>query len=83
MELANGCVGYVPTTDAFLPAGGGYETRLTSYSNLGVCAGDRIVAGSRRLAHALTPAPLPHRAPPEPSWPDHEWDYGNNPPELS
>jgi len=81
VELANGCVGYVPTEEALGPRGGGYETRLTSYSNLGPAAGRHIVEASLALARQLKPGPLPQRpkAPPfkEP------WSYGNVPPELS
>lgn len=82
VELANACVGYVPTADAFLPSGGGYETRLTSYSNLVADAGDRIVQGSLRLAGSLTPGPLPHHVAPVSVFARHEWDYGNVAPEL-
>ncbi len=81
VELANGCVGYVPTEDAFGPHGGGYETRLTSYSNLEVDAGPRIVQASLALARQLQPGPVPEppRAPPFNGKP---WSYGNVPPEL-
>jgi hypothetical protein len=81
VELANGCVGYVPTEEALGPRGGGYETRLTSYSNLEPKAGTRIVEASLALARQLKPGriPQPPQAPPfkEP------WSYGNVPPELS
>ena len=65
-EIANGCVCYVPTEEAFGPHGGGYETRLTSYSNLEVAAGRKIVDASVALARSLTPGPVPEppKAPP-------------------
>ncbi len=80
VELANGCVGYVPTEEALGAAGGGYETRLTSYSNLEPTAGRRIVEVGLELARQLTPGPVPERplAPPA----KEPWSYGNVPPEV-
>ncbi len=80
VSLANGCVGYVPTLEAFGPGGGGYETRLTSYSNLEITAGDRIRDAGLELARALKPGPVPER----PKAPPYRapWDYGSVPPEL-
>jgi hypothetical protein len=80
VELANGCVGYVPTEEAFGPHGGGYETRLTSYSNLEITAGTRFQNTGIDLAKAMHPAPLPQRpaAPPF----KQPWLYGNQPPQL-
>jgi hypothetical protein len=80
VELANGCVGYVPTEEAFSPGGGGYETRLTSYSNLVPAAGRTIADASLELAREFKPTPrpeFPHLGTPMPPWP-----YGNVPPEL-
>ena len=80
-ELANGIVGYVPTLEAFDPkTGGGYETRLTSYSNLEITAGDEIRDVGLALARQLTPMPLPQR-PPAPRFNDTGWLYGNQPPQ--
>jgi len=81
VELANGCVGYVPTEEAFGPHGGGYETRLTSYSNLDVTAGTQLVKAALELASQLTPGavPEPPKAPPFKA----PWSYGNVPPEIS
>lgn len=80
VELANGNVGYVPPRAALEPGGGGYETVLTTHTNLEVDAGDRIVEGCLRLVGSLTPGPLP-RLPelPEPQGP---WSYGVLGPEL-
>ncbi|HKX00218.1 MAG TPA: hypothetical protein VJN43_20935 [Bryobacteraceae bacterium] len=81
VELANGCVGYVPTEEAFGPHGGGYETRLTSYSNLEISAGNQMVAAGLQLARDLTPGKTPE-PPQAPSF-TGAWSYGDVPPELS
>jgi hypothetical protein len=80
VELANDCVGYVPTQEAFGPHGGGYETRLTSYSNLEVTAGTKIAEAGLELARQMKPGitPEPRKAP---RFQGHPWDYGNVPPE--
>jgi hypothetical protein len=84
VELANGCVGYVPTEEAFGPHGGGYETRLTSYSNLEVSAGRQMVEAGLELAGQMTPGkvPTPPKAPSE-GGEIHPWSYGDVPPQLS
>ncbi len=80
VELANGCVGYVPTEEAFSACGGGYETRLTSYSNLEITAGRQLVNAGLELVNQMSPSPvpLPPSAPPFRA----PWSYGNVPPEL-
>ena len=80
-SLSNGCVGYVPTLEAFGLNGGGYETRLTSYSNLEITAGNDMAATGINLTNQLTPGPVPE---PEkiPGFQGPAWDYGNLPPQL-
>jgi hypothetical protein len=80
VELANGCAGYVPTEEALGPTGGGYETRLTSYSNLERTAGRQFLEAGLELAKTLLPGkePEPPKAPPF----SGPWSYGNVPPEL-
>lgn len=81
VSLANGCVGYVPTEDAFGPNGGGYETRLTSYSNLEITAGSRMRDAGIELARGLKPGTAPQPARPLP-FSGKPWTYGNVKPEL-
>jgi hypothetical protein len=80
-ELSNDCVGYVPTEQALGPHGGGYETRLTSYSNLEVAAGTIMKDAMLALAKKFAPAQVlqPKPAPPFKGKP---WRYGEVPPEL-
>ncbi len=81
VSLANGCVGYVPTEDAFGEGGGGYETRLTSYSNLEITAGGKMRDAGLELAQALKPGVVPVPAKPLP-FAGQPWSYGNNRPEI-
>jgi len=79
VELANGSVGYIPTEEALGKGGGGYETRLTSYSNAEPAAGRRMVETGVQLTNQLTPGAIPQRPKALPSKP---WSYGNVPAEL-
>ena len=80
VELANGCVGYVPTEKAMGEHGGGYETRLTAYSNLEISAGRIIVGALLDLAGLLTPGEIP--MPPKAERRTTRWSYGNVSPGL-
>ncbi|WP_414661801.1 hypothetical protein [Horticoccus sp. 23ND18S-11] len=79
VELANGCVGYVPTEEAFSDKGGGYETRLTSYSNLEITAGRQFAETGIALARSMKPSPPPEF--PKLTAPGQPWRYGNVAPE--
>jgi hypothetical protein len=61
VELANGCIGYVPTPEAMGPRGGGYEPRLALSSKLAPEAGQMIEDASVELLQGLTPGPEPPR----------------------
>ena len=73
-------MGYVPTEEALRPHGGGYETRLSSYTNLEPTAGTQIVDASIQLAESLTPGKAP-QGDQAPAW-SASWRYGSLPPEL-
>ncbi len=79
-ELANGCTGYVPTEEAFGPHGGGYETRLTYYSNLEVTAGTQMADAGIELSRQLKPDKMPE--PPKAGPFGRPWTYGAVPPEV-
>jgi hypothetical protein len=81
VELANGCVGYVPTEEALGPGGGGYETRMSSYTNLVPNAGSQIRDACVELAAQLTPGEVPKPRKARPA--KESWGYGSVPPELS
>ena len=81
VELANGFCGYVPTENAFdMGRGGGYETVITSYSNLEVGAGRKIVESCLKLARMLIPSEVPMGKQVKPS--NTIWDFGALGPEL-
>ena len=80
VELANDTAGYVPDEESFKDTGGGYETRLTSYSNLEPAAGRIIADACIALAGKLHPGKVPRG--PQIEKPAFPWTYGNTPPEI-
>ena len=81
VAYANGSCGYVPTEEALGPRGGGYETRLTSYSHLEPTAGRQFVDALVDMEKAMQPGLVP-ALPPPPKFNGQPWTYGNVPPEL-
>ena len=80
VSLANMLVGYVPTEEALGPNGGGYETRLTGYSNLVPNAGARMRDAGVDLAKSMKPGKIP--APARVTKFTGPWSYGAVPPEV-
>lgn len=81
VSLANGAAGYVPTPESFEPSGGGYETILSSYSNLETAAGTKIAEAciefSRHAKEEALPDPYAGRTPAT-----EIWTYGAFRPEM-
>ena len=71
----------MPTEEALSPAGGGYETRLTYYSNLEPTAATKIADALIGMSHDFTPGAIP-TPPPLPTVTGKIWSYGDVPPEL-
>jgi hypothetical protein len=65
--------------EAFGPHGGGYETRLTSYTNMPIDTGERMLETGLELVRKLKPDPAPEFPRIKESRP---WDYGNLPPQI-
>jgi hypothetical protein len=80
VSLANGCVGYIPTREAFDASGGGYEQRLTSYTNLVPEAGPRLVRKATALMSQLRWTEMPKV--PKVARFNGPWDYGNKAPDV-
>ncbi len=80
VSFANNCVGYIPTEEAFGEHGGGYETRLSSYTNLDITAGRQMVNAALGLAKQMTPGTIPTRPPHGPF--QGPWTYGNVAPQI-
>lgn len=80
VSLANNCLGYIPTEEAFGEHGGGYETRISSYTNLDITAGRQMVDAALELSRQLQPGVIPTRAPHAPF--GGPWTYGNVPPQV-
>jgi len=79
VELANGCIGYVPTEEAMGPSGGGYEARMGMHSFLIPSAGRKIVEESISLIKEFTPGKIPEE--PKVDEIGRPWDYGSVGPE--
>ncbi|MCM8771919.1 MAG: hypothetical protein NC926_00525 [Candidatus Omnitrophica bacterium] len=73
VELANGCIGYIPNIEAFSESEGGYETVLTSYSNLEINTGEKIVEESIKLIKNFKPEEIPFKKSEISTTP---WSYG-------
>jgi neutral ceramidase len=88
VSYANGAVGYVPDAEALGPHGGGYETRLTSYTNLEISASAQIVKASIDLISRMQPGtlPVPQKAPPfrgeSTDFGANLWSFGDVPAQL-